>query len=258
MNSEIIAIGWDVRGWLGKQQAVAVVKLDLSGKKPQPQWWVSDDFQFEKDKPLCLASIVIPALGLEYQSHFENVGRVVIGIDASLAFPRGFIDLMNHSGSEFAPTAAEIDNPLAYRDCERWIYETHGKKPLSASFDKLGNGATLAMAMCHALNKEGFVVIPQDADQADRAVIEVYPALVKQESKRVSAAIDLIHRLIPDVIEVGSDQYDAAICAIVAAVYAGAGTRFGLPELVDFDPNFDRAEGWVYSFSPEYIKSCIK
>jgi len=37
----------------------------------------------------------------------------------------------------------------------------------------------------------------------------------------------------------------------VAAVYAGAGGYLGLPELIDFQPGFDRSEGWVYSLPPK-------
>jgi hypothetical protein len=255
MNSKIIAIGWDVRGWRGKQQAVTVLQMDLSSENPEPEWWVSNDFQFEQGDPLCLASLLKPALGDGYLSMIESADRIVIGIDASLAFPRGFIELLNNPSSEFVPSASEIENPLAYRDCERWIYQTHGKKPLSAAFDKLGNGATLAMALCNGLRKEGFSVIPQDADRSKRAVIEVYPALVKREPRRVSAAIDVIHQLIPHDIEAGTDQYDAAICALLAADHAGAGPKLGLPELTGFDNNLDRSEGWVYAFAPEFIKN---
>ncbi len=253
MKSNCIAIGWDVRGWRGKQQAVAVIKLDLASRKSEPQWWLSDDFQFEAGERLCLSSLIRPAMGDDGMAMVEQADRVVIGIDASLAFPRGFGELLNNPSSEYVPTVTEIENPLAYRDCERWIYQTYGKKPLSASFDKLGNGSTLAMALCHALRKEGFAVIPQDGDQADRAIIEVYPALAKCESKRASAAVDILHQLIPGDIEVGGDQYDAAICAIVAAVFAGAGSNLGLPDVVGFEPNFDRAEGWVYTFASEFI-----
>ncbi len=254
MNSSIIAIGWDVRGWRGKQQAVAVIKLDLASGKTGTQWWLSDDFQFEAGERLCLSSLIRPALGDEGMAMIEHADKVVLGIDASLAFPRGFGELLNNPSSEYMPVATEIENPLAYRDCERWIYQTYGKKPLSATFDKLGNGSTLAMAMCHGLRKQGFALIPQDADQAERAIIEVYPALTKCEPKRAAMAIDAVHQLIPDDVEVGSDQYDAAICALMAAVHAGAGTQLGLPELTAFDPLLDRAEGWVYAFAPEFIR----
>jgi hypothetical protein len=69
--------------------------------------------------------------------------------------------------------------------------------------------------------------------------------------KRASPAIDVIHRLVPAETKPGTDRYDAALCAIVAAVYAGAGGYLGLPELIDFQPGFDRSEGWVYSLPPK-------
>ena len=46
----IVAIGWDVRGWRGNQQAVAVLKLNKA--TGDIQWWVSDDFQFQTNEPL--------------------------------------------------------------------------------------------------------------------------------------------------------------------------------------------------------------
>jgi predicted nuclease with RNAse H fold len=255
MRQSILAIGWDVRGWRGKQQAVAVIRLDLSRPKSEPEWWVSDDFQFKPGEPLDLKSLIRPALGDKTKLLLKDADRVVIGIDAPLAFPGAIKDLLNDADAQFAPSTSEIENPLAYRDCERWVYREHGKKPLSASFDKLGNGATLALALCAGLRREGFRVLPQDADTADRAVIEVYPAIVKREARRVSAAVDDLHRLLPAELSPGTDQYDAALCALVAAVHAGAGEHLGLPELVGFQPGFDRAEGWVYSFAADYIGS---
>jgi predicted nuclease with RNAse H fold len=251
MNTSILAIGWDVRGWLGKQQAVAVLKLNTEHPNSKTEWWVSDDFQFEKDSPLNLASLIKPALGDNYQSFIDNADSVVIGIDAPLAFPKAFKAMLNGDTTELKPAGREIDNPLAYRDCERWVHQMHGKKPLSAAFDKLGNGATLAMSVCHGLRRDGFSLLPQEGDQSDRAVIEVYPGIVKQEPKRASPAIDVIHRLVPAETKPGTDRYDAALCAIVAAVYAGAGGYLGLPELIDFQPGFDRSEGWVYSLPPK-------
>ena len=251
----VLAIGWDVRGWLGKKQAIAIVKLKPAVAELKSKWWVSDDFKFTQDEPLCLSSLIKPALGEDYQSILKDTDQIIIGIDAPLAFPRALKDLLNDAAADFVPAGREIENLLAYRDCERWVYQVHGKKPLSAPFDKLGNGATLAMAMCNGLRREGFSVLPQDENQKKNSVIEVYPGIVKQESKRVSQAVDLIHRLMPDKYRPGTDQYDAAICAIVAAVYAGAGSYFGLPDLVGFQSGYDCSEGWVYSFSAEFIES---
>jgi len=155
---------------------------------------------------------------------------------------------------DITPPSSEIYNPLAYRDCERWIQQQHGKKPLSASFDKLGNGATLAMALCQSLRTEGYQLLPQDGDDAARAIIEVYPAIVKQQAKREAPAIAVLDQLIPSGIEAGTDQYDAALCALLAAVKAGAGAHLGLPDLVGLQPGFTPEEGWVYSLAADYVR----
>ena len=48
---------------------------------------------------------------------------------------------------------AELDNPLAYRETDRHIYRTFLKRPLSGSFDKLGNNATVAMVHTSARDR---------------------------------------------------------------------------------------------------------
>lgn len=73
--------------------------------------------------------------------------RLALGIDAPLAFPRALGNLLAGRGVECAVPQREIDNPYAYRDCERWLHQQYGKKPLSATFDRLGNNATLALSM---------------------------------------------------------------------------------------------------------------
>ena len=100
MNTSILAIGWYVRVWLGKQQAVAVLKLNNEHLNSKTEWWVSDDFQFEKDRPLNLASLIKPALGDNYQSFIDNADSVVIGIDAPLAFPKAFKAMLNGDTTE--------------------------------------------------------------------------------------------------------------------------------------------------------------
>ena len=63
------------------------------------------------------------------QSH-----ELVMAIDAPLGFPVAFSELLaGRSTPSVDPRNAEIDNPLAYRETDRPIYRTFGKKPLSAS-----------------------------------------------------------------------------------------------------------------------------
>lgn len=247
-----IAIGWDVRGWRGNQQAVAVLKVD--NVKQTHEWKISDDFQFKANVPLSLSSLLMPVLGIEYKSYLSGADKIIIGIDAPLAFSQAFKHLLISENSEFIPTHSQITNPLAFRQCERWIKDEYGKTPLSASFDKLGNGATLAISMAHSLKKEGFHLLPQDKLDSDRAIIEVYPGIHKVKPNRASMAIPPIHQYIPVDCMPGTDQYDAAICAITAAVYVGVGSQFGLPALTEYQADFDPAEGWVYGLPANYVR----
>ena len=248
----IVAIGWDVRGWRGTQQAVVVLKFEKHDA--QPRWWISKDFQFKPNQAISLSSIVAKAVGTESTPLLEQADKIVVGIDAPLAFPRAFIELLTNDKISITPSTSEIKNPLAYRDCERWVYQQYGKKPLSATFDKLGNGATLAISVAHALVQENFQLVPQSANKADRAIIEVYPGIHKIEPRRAAAAIEPIHRLIPTNVPVGSDQYDAAICAILAALYAGCEEGLGLPSVSDIEEVFDPAEGWIYALPADYVR----
>ena len=247
---KIISIGWDVRGWRGTQQAVAVLKIS----NDQLEWSISRDFQFEANRPLSLSSLLEPALGVNYQAYIHDADKIIIGIDAPLAFSKEFLHLLNDGSSEFLPTESQITNLLAFRRCEHWIKETYGKMPLSASFDKLGNGATLVIAMAHSLKKEGYQLLPQAALDADKAIIEVYPGIHKVEPNRASIAIQPIHQHIPSDCLPGTDQYDAAICAITAAIHAGAGAQLNLPALAAYQSSFDPAEGWVYGLPVDYLQ----
>lgn len=251
-NSSIIAIGWDVRGWRGNQQAVAVLKLNKA--TGDIQWWVSDDFQFQTNEPLSLSSLLIPTLGDIFEELLADANQVVLGIDAPLAFSQAFATLLTDHDSEYLPTNRQMDNPLAYRDCERWIKDEHLKTPLSASFDKLGNGATLAIALTHSLKKEGFTLVPQDGLNSNKSIIEVYPGIVKVGTQRELPAIKPIHNHIPKYVIPGTDQYDAAICALMAAVYAGSSEQLDLPEVINFQPDFDPKEGWIYGLPANYVR----
>ena len=153
------------------------------------------------------------------------------------------------------PSPTEIENPFAYRDCERWVHQEFGKKPLSAAFDKLGNNATLAITVARALRKEGFSLLPQDANTAEKAVIEVYPAIVKRGAKKIDRAIGALEKHIPHELEPGTDIYDAAICALIGAIHAGWGADHGLPALTSIPDGYDPKEGWIYSLPAEYVKA---
>lgn len=251
MARSTVALGWDVRGWRGDKQAVAVARV-VGGR--DLEWLgVSPYFRFPADEPLGLESLLHP---LREPNVFDAVGeadRLVVAIDAPLSFPVAFGRLLRHERQDLTPPTREIDNLLAYRDCERWIQREFGK-PLSASFDKLGNNATLAIAMTHQLRREGFSIRPFDRKDGEREVIEVYPRTAKAGPTKESPVIQPLMRLLPTGLKPGTDKYDAAICALLGLVFAGFGRSLGLPDLVGPDPEqFEEDEGWIYALPSGFV-----
>jgi hypothetical protein len=248
-DNEIVSVGWDVRGWQSRAQAVAVAAFNGQGTD-----WIalSPAFGFETGARPGLEELLV-ASGLENPcDRLERAGRVVVAIDAPLAFPRAFTALLGGRGLP-RRKASEIENPLAYRDCDRWIRAEHGKKPLSAAFDRLGNPATLAITVCGALRENGFRIVPMDGAPATKSAIEVYPGVHKCGSSRVDAAIAPLARHLPDGLEAGTDLYDAAICALLGLLFAGAGEPLGLPAPAGPPAGHPTDEGWIYALPAAYV-----
>jgi predicted nuclease with RNAse H fold len=244
---DAIGIGWDVRGWQGKAQAVALVGWR---REEESLHWlgVSPLFRLSSRSAPDIHSLLMPLL--KDKSRVETLlrhPRLALGIDAPLAFPRAFTALLRGEDISISIPEREIDNPYAYRDCERWIHAHYRKKPLSASFDRLGNNATLALAMLPALAP--LQLVPRQRSAAPRALLEVYPALAKQGGKRACAGHG-IHALLPEALQPGTDQYDAALCALMALQYAAGDKVKALPPLQAPPADFPLDEGWMYHFVP--------
>ena len=251
--ASVLSIGWDVRGWRGSKQAVAALRLDVGA--PQIEWLeVSSYFRFPPGEVVQVASLLSAFNGAAIQEAVSDVDQIVVAIDAPLAFPDQFRRHLNDPQSAPVAAESEIENRLAYRDCERWVADEFWK-PLSAAFDKLGNNATLAMALARNLRKDGFGVIPFDSGDFDRRVLEVYPGIVKDAKRKDAPAIPPVHHLLPDELELGTDRYDAAICAVLGLVFVVGGARVGLPDLVHPPEDFPRTEteGWIYGLPAELV-----
>lgn len=247
-----LVIGWDVRGWMSNEQSVAV--LAVSDENVE---WLGfcERFRFPQSKPFEFSSLLKPIDGSDrWVGEFQD-SATVIAIDAPLAFPSDFRALVNDKPKQITPPASELTNTLAYRQCERWIKEQFGKKPLSASFDKLGNNASLAISFSRSLKREGFSLVPQDGSTSTRSIIEVYPGISKTGMRRVHLAIPPLARKIPAQFEPGTDVYDAAICALLGAVYLGWGRRLNIPKLVQPFEGNEKDEGWIFCLPPDYVRS---
>jgi hypothetical protein len=132
----IIGLGWDVGGWLGKNQGLAAVEWQNNKLK-----WLSFP-----------TATRLPKLGffkpLDFYRDIDNASSdatVVLGVDAPLGYPVAYQRLVSGGCPAMEKPDAEIDNIFAYRENERHIYRTFKKKPLSATFDKLGNNTSLAI-----------------------------------------------------------------------------------------------------------------
>ncbi|MDO2949818.1 DUF429 domain-containing protein [Aeromonas simiae] len=242
---DAIGLGWDVGGWQGQSQAIAAV----GWRRGEPLQWlgISTAFRLSSRSTPTLAHLLMPALRSEERlSWVLSAPAVTLGVDAPLAFPRALCALLQ--GQETAPPLIperEIDNPYAYRECERWLHQHYGKKPLSASFDRLGNNATLAMTLLRSWN---IPILPVQPQQEGMVAIETYPALAKPNGRR-GQATSALHALLPKDVIAGSDPYDAALCALMALQHAAGGRCDALPSLVFAPPEMLKEEGWIYHFA---------
>jgi len=192
--------------------------------------------------------------------------RAVIAVDAPLGFPERFRSLVGSwpnpkDSGELMVTRPdrEIDNPHAYRATDRHIYQHFSgasagqKKPLSATFDRLGNNATVALEHAQFWRQNHSVaVLPFDPlGAAQTLVFEAYPALVKARLNAKEAGLDpAFARHFPqppaDLVP-GSDELDALICSLFAVCLAADGST-GIPRLVGPPDRADapKHEGWIY------------
>jgi len=234
----IIGLGWDVGGWLGKNHGIAAVE------------WFNEEIRWIYTPK----AVRLPKCGIFTPDDFYSSDntphnpRVILGVDAPLGYPAMFQKLVGGGCPSLEKPEAEIDNGFAYRDTERYIYKEFKKKPLSATFDKLGNNASLAIMTTRRWWSEfDFQMLPSPNEGAVKhAIIEVYPALLK--IKALSDMYNKVKQLIPVEYTASPDAYDAAICALLALGYGLAGKSPHLPKLIGPPANWNglSSEGWIY------------
>lgn len=245
-NKNLLAIGWDVGGWMGSNHGFSILLWDYETKEYK---WLGKSVELKiPDNSLFSLAYIFQKVSGKKDFEIDNY-QLVIGIDAPLGFPRDFKDFINGSKKTFNRPEKEIYNKLAYRKTDRHIYEKLGKKPLSAVFDRLGTNATAAVVHVNKWREEyNFSLQPIEDNRNNRDIIEVYPALLK--ASKYSAADQAFKSMIPENVKVGTDAYDSALCAIMALAY-GAGDQFSElpnligPEVMDEDI---KEEGWIYYF----------
>lgn len=247
MDDIIYSLGWDVGGWMGKNNSFVLIKA--VNNSIDKWFYLENNFQIKENNLFELEEVIYELT----DDYYKKDMNLVVGIDAPLTFPKDFITFLKMKEYIKKPKL-EIYNNLAYRDTDRYIYEKYNKKPLSASFDRLGNNATVAMSHLRYWSKE-YDINQEIRFKKDKInVIETYPALVKPG--KYKKAFSKIDKIIPDGIKHGTDTYDAALCALMAIQF-GYRNRFkGLPTLVYPPKNNSiyEKEGWIYHFDLDQIK----
>ncbi len=92
----------------------------------------------------------------------------------------------------------------------------------------------------------GYAAYPFDDDLEDnKAIIEVYPALLKDLTGEVNSTVK---ECLPQGIRVGTDAYDACICALLAVLYGAQGRFKNFSPLVAPPHQMltVKSEGWIY------------
>ena len=253
MSNKLFALGWDVGGWMGKNNSFVLIKADL--KSQELTWlYTESNHQINKGALFELTNIFNELANKKITKSSE----IVIGIDAPLTFPKQFIEFLSDKSEYIKKPELEIFNPLAYRETDRFIYRQYGKKPLSASFDRLGNNTTVVISHLRYWKKTYDFKIETNNLKYNKGkinVIETYPAMLKPG--KYEKAFPPIEKTIPDQIKAGTDQYDATLCALMALQFGFNNNYDGLPSLV-FPPEnraIYKEEGWIYHFDLENIKN---
>lgn len=244
----VIGIGWDVGGWMGSNHGVAVCVWER--RTNQIRWLgKAAEISIPAQSLLSLKQLTYEVDPTFTLNAADPNTLIVIGADAPLGFPAAFNRLINGEKPKMQKPDKEIYNPFAYRFTDREIYRVFKKKPLSASYDRIGNNATVAMMHARHWEIEGFKTLPfTEINETDRRhMIEVYPALVKE--KRFEEAHNDLKRFFPEDAVPGTDAYDACICALYAVAFGSEGKV--LPELAGPPMGKEseiKEEGWIYYF----------
>lgn len=247
MKESIYALGWDVGGWMGKNNSFVFIKVDT--EKMDLNWFIpKSNYQIKKGALFDLDKIIQDL----YDQDISDDINLVIGIDAPLTFPEEFIKFLLNKNIYIKKPDKEIYNKLAYRETDRLLYQKYSKKPLSATFDRLGNNATVAIShIRYWQEKYNIYINPLKFENNMINIIETYPAMLKPG--KYEKAFDKIDDLIPESIEHGTDCYDAALCALMAVQFSFDNKFDKLPSLVYPTENkeFYQKEGWIYHFDIE-------
>lgn len=230
------SVGWDVGGWncdKNPNSRDAIVILDSDASIVGTPW-----------RGNLRQSILLAASAVEWVAAlFELCGvsspekscRVTLAIDAALAFPEAFLELVT-KGVAAGPSHVSSQNGYLFRYTERRL-AAEGFPPLSPIKDMIGSQATKAMHVAAKFTRPTGVTGVW-SDGAGLTLFETYPTVCR----RAPLVCELTSR--HEAIE-KEDIRDAFVCATVAHLYANTPATMEHPT-----PEAPRAEGWIWRPTP--------
>jgi predicted nuclease with RNAse H fold len=225
-------LGWDVGGWncdRNRNSRDALAVLGVSGSRIGETWRgnLRSSINESGSTHVFLKSCLMHC-GVNFD---PSEDRVTVAIDAPLAFPVAFAELLAGGvvGRELGKSA---ENPYLFRFTERRL-SREGVTPLSAVKDMIGSQATKAM---HVVSR--FFPCHQEtgvwSDGFGNVAIETYPSLCRFRAPDLFASAD--------GKEAHDDVRDAMVCAVVARTFSLSRSRLEPPEA-----EAPVTEGWIWS-----------
>jgi hypothetical protein len=239
------SIGWDVGAWMSKK-GDALWILDgqsHSYGKPEHGNWGKyiEEARTAEDFLGCLFKHCGPDLP-------PDTTAVTLAIDAPLAFPVGFRELLTGVCLFPEPLKTAIDNPYLFRRTEAFAARQRKRNPLSPLQDMIGSQTT---KIAHVLTKFGmkndglgvWQVLGEGGLKID--VIEAYPAMCKESQKGEvlpGRLKELYDKITAQHSPANGDEKDALICALIGHLHRHERDKLHQPRPDNYHPD----EGWIW------------
>jgi len=262
MANDIFFIGWDAGGMHGDANALCRLQLKSPATSTDSLRVKNTSFfQFTRERSAetlaqNISEKIIHGFGAHSET-FNKEAKNVLAIDCPLSLPMHFSKLVSGNSLGTMPLNfnRQIDNKLAYRECETYIKEKLAldRAPLSATFNTMMSLVLLVHRVFHILKTQRGIslnLMPymgQDLKQGLN-VIECYPKLLKTDINsaelkgyaQFAEFRDVNHTKTKSVHEA-----DAELCALFAAHEYSLGAK-GFWITKDFKGNLGK-EGWIYA-----------
>lgn len=253
-----VFLGWDVGAWgcdtrSGSQDAVVALVRDGDSLRPLGTLFrgnLNRDGALWAPTTEALLDVLLACVGIAR----TETASVTIAIDAALAWPRAFIDLLLGGVSVDEPTHDREPFERYLRRPQEVALLRAGTQPLSPVTDSIGNQSTKAIHVLRRLGLKGELgVWSGDVVGVGVTAIETYPSPARDHRDVASLTEPLnaslrgteFTRIVGGTASkhharIWQDVEDALVCAVVAAWFATDRARLTPPT------RGEPCDGWIW------------